>query len=63
MTKLNFTDAELDLIDELLRVASVSLQETIITLSTRCPGTAFIESLRKWQEQAADIRDRIEARQ
>jgi hypothetical protein len=59
---VKFTDTDLDLINELLRVASVSLNETIITVGSRYPGSPFIETLRKWQEQAADIRERIEAR-
>ena len=65
MAKLNrcyFTDTDLDLINELLRVASVSLQETVITVESRYPGSPFVETLRTWMEQAADIRERIEAR-
>jgi len=57
-----FTDTDLDLISELLRVASVSLHETIATLERRNPGAMFIEVLRLHAEQAADIRERIEAR-
>jgi hypothetical protein len=59
---MKFTDTDLDLINELLRVASVSLQETVISIESRYPSSPFVETLRKWQEQAADIRERIESR-
>ena len=59
---IDFTDNEYNMISELLRVASVSLQETVITVESRYPGSPFVETLRTWMEQAADIRERIEAR-
>lgn len=51
-----------DLTAELLRVAQVSLQESIYSLEARFPKSPFVETLRKWQEHAADIRERIESR-
>ena len=59
---MKFNETDLDLINELLRVASVSLQETVITVESRYPGSPFVETLRTWMEQAADIRERIESR-
>ena len=61
-SSIHLTPDELDRIAELLRMAQVSLQESILSLEARFPTSPFVETLRQWQEHAAGIRERIEAR-
>jgi hypothetical protein len=58
----HFSDDDLCLISELLRVAQQSLLDTQTVLTRVYPSSPTIERLAIWSEQAADIRERIEGR-
>lgn len=56
------SENDLDLISELLPMATSEMQSLLTATHKRFPEAALCESLRSWIEHAADIRVRIEAR-
>jgi hypothetical protein len=59
---MKLTDDELDLIGQLIPMAVSELTDLLEATHRRFPEAALCESLRRWIEQATDIRERIEAR-
>jgi hypothetical protein len=62
MKPFTLTDSDLDLISELLPMATSEMSALLAATHKRFPEAALCESLRQWIEQAADIRERIEGR-
>ncbi len=61
-TRLSFSDTELALLTEFLRIAQQSILETADALFKTYPTSLMVERLRLDAETAADIRERIEER-
>lgn len=62
MKAFKLSETDLDLISELLPMATSEMKVLLDATHRRFPEAALCESLRTWIEQAADIRERIEAR-
>lgn len=59
---VTFTDDEYTQLAEYVRIAQQSLLETANALNNVHPSSAMVERLRLEAENAADLRERIEAR-
>lgn len=57
-----FTSNELDSLSEFLKVAATAMSELAATHERLLPGSALVERLRIYAEQAMSLRARIEAR-
>lgn len=57
-----FSDTELDQLSEFIRMAQQSLLEALAKLALVHPTSPLVERLTIEVEQAADLRERIEAR-
>ena len=60
--RVKLSDTDYDVISECLEVAENKMAEMLQIKHQLFPEAMLCDSLRKWIEQAADIRERIEAR-
>ena len=62
LSPVQFTDADLTMLGELLRIAQQTLIETTTSVDKVWPGSALGERMTAWAESAADLRERIDGR-
>ncbi len=59
--RISLSVDETDLVIEFLRLGSQSLDDLLQEWHRKMPDSAFCEALRRWIEEAADLRERIQA--